>query len=103
MIAIYKRNTIVLTGILLSLLFSQSLLANDAGDLHRSSCIACHTKMTGGDGGLLYKRSDRIVNNKSELEQRVAYCARGANTNWSSTDIAAVANYLNEIVYKFPE
>ena len=76
--------------------------ASDAAELHRTNCLACHAKMTGGDGGVLYKRSDRIVNSKAELEQRVAHCAKGAHTNWSNTEMSAVADYLNELIYKFP-
>ena len=58
--------------------------------------------MTGGDGGLLYKRDDRIVKSKSELEQRVAHCARGAYTDWNDEEITAVTDYLNKLIYQFP-
>ena len=97
-----KCTAILPSGILLLAIASMPLQANDPAELHRSKCIACHAKMTGGDGGVLYKRDDRIVESKSELEQRVAYCSSGAHTDWSDEETAAVANYLNELIYQFP-
>ena len=96
-------NKIIILGGIASIVFShQTSGASDAHELHRTSCIACHAKMTGGDGGVLYKRTDRIVNNKIELAQRVAYCANGAHTNWNDAEVTAVTNYLNELIYQFP-
>ena len=97
-----KYAAILLSGTLLLAVTSMPLQASDPAELHRSQCIACHAKMTGGDGGVLYKREDRIVKSKFELEQRVAYCARGAHTDWNDEEIYAVTNYLNELIYQFP-
>lgn len=102
MIAKIKRETILLAGFIFALQYNQVLWADDVAELHRTNCLACHAKMTGGDGGVLYKRNDRIVNSKTELEQRVAHCAKGAHTNWIKAEISAVADYLNELIYKFP-
>ena len=97
-----KHIAIILIGICLLATDSQLLLANNAAELHQSNCIGCHARMTGGDGSVLYKRNDGIVNNKTELEQRVLHCANGASLNWSKSEITAVINYLNELVYQFP-
>ena len=102
MIDILNRKSILLTGILLLAVGGQTLWANDAAELHRTKCIACHVKMTGGDGGVLYKRDDGIVKNKLELKQRVAHCAHGAHTGWNDAEIAAVADYLDKLIYQFP-
>ena len=102
MIIKIKYIAFLIAGILLFTVGSLPLQANDPAELHRSQCVACHAKMTGGDGALLYKRDDRIVKTKSELEQRTAYCARGAHTGWNDEEVTAVANYLNELIYQFP-
>ena len=92
----------LVAGILYAIAINPLLWASDVAELHRSKCIACHAKMTGGDGGVLYKRNDSIVQNKSQLIQRVEYCAQGAHTNWNSEQVSAVAQYLNELIYQFP-
>ena len=102
MAVIIKNNSNLLAGIILLATSNQALWASEAAELHRSQCIACHAKMTGGDGGVLYKRNDSIIKNKSELKQRVIHCAYGAHTDWSDTEIMAVANYLNQLIYQFP-
>ena len=72
-------------------------------ELHRSHCVGCHARMTGGDGTLVYKRDDSIVHNKQELLQRVTYCSNGAHTDWSETEVISVTNFLNAVIYNFPE
>lgn len=91
--------------LLISLSYSPYLQADsdDAAELHRSHCIGCHSRMTGGDGSLIYKRDDRIVQNKQELRQRVTHCSEGAKTNWNDSEITAVTDFLNEVIYQFPE
>lgn len=70
-------------------------------ELHAASCVECHSKMTGGDGSVLYKRTDRIVTSKNALSERVKHCANGANTNWDLDQIKLVTEYLNTSYYKF--
>ncbi len=102
MIIKIKYFSILLTGTFFLAIGSLPVQASDPAELHRSQCISCHAKMTGGDGSLIYKRDDRIVTTKSELQQRVAYCAQGAHTDWNDNEITAVSNYLNELIYQFP-
>ena len=84
-----------------TLLISTTLVsANEGHELHKAQCIECHRKMTGGDGTILYKRDDKIVSSKSELEKRVTHCATGANTSWANPQIKAVTDYLNSNFYQ---
>lgn len=70
-------------------------------ELHAASCIECHSRMTGGDGSVLYKRIDRMVTSKDALSARVQHCTQGTNTNWSQDQIKLVTEYLNTSYYKF--
>lgn len=70
-------------------------------ELHADSCIECHSRMTGGDGSVLYKRTDRMVTSKDALSARVQHCAQGANTDWSQDQIKLVTEYLNSEYYNF--
>lgn len=87
--------------IILSTLLLPCTAIASGSDLHASSCIECHSKMTGGDGSVLYKRTDRIVTTKSSLAARVKHCAEGANTNWSQDQINTVTEYLDSNYYHF--
>ena len=75
--------------------------AEDGQALHQSECIECHSRMTGGDGHVIYTRDERIVKNVMELKARVAHCANGANTGWNQTQISLVTEYLNQQYYHF--
>ena len=65
-------------------------------------CVACHAKMTGGDGALLYQRKDRMVRSISELEKRVRFCQQSMKLDWNAVQQAEVVNYLNRLFYHFP-
>ncbi len=69
--------------------------------LHQSNCVECHSRMTGGDGTVIYKRDDRIARTYKELDSRVTHCAKGANTGWSKPEVDVVTQYLNEQYYQF--
>lgn len=75
--------------------------AIDAETLHDASCTDCHSRMTGGDGSLLYTREERLVHNQTELLARVNRCAVGAQSEWSDAEIKAVSHYLDEQFYLF--
>ena len=95
---------IVLFTLILLVCISYAYADSDSTvELHRSHCIGCHARMTGGDGTLVYKRDDSIVHSKKELRQRVTYCSKGAQTNWDETEIISVTNFLNAVIYNFPE
>ena len=78
-----------------------SVLAESGEALHQSACIECHSLMTGGDGSVLYKREDRIVQSMEALEKQVARCSSGANTDWNNTQLKSVIGYLNQEHYHF--
>ncbi len=75
--------------------------AEDGEALHLSQCIECHSRMTGGDGHVIYTRDKRIADNAVELKARVTHCANGANTGWNELQINAVTNYLNQQHYHY--
>lgn len=82
-------------------LISLTSHAQDGQALHQSECIECHSRMTGGDGHVIYSRDDRIVKNISELKARVAHCSNGSSTDWNENQIDTVVNYLNEKYYSY--
>lgn len=69
--------------------------------LHAANCISCHVNMTGGDGSVLYTRSDRRVNSLAQLEAQVRRCESNLELKWFDDDIADVVEYLNQTYYKF--
>lgn len=80
---------------------AHTIFASDGKSLHESHCVECHSRMTGGDGHVLYTRDDRIAKNMSELQARVVHCAQGSNTNWDESEINNVTRYLNEQYYHY--
>ena len=68
---------------------------------YRQHCIACHARMTGGDGALLYRRKDRLVNDYAALVERVAHCRQGTGAAWSKAQEDEVVRYLNRSFYRF--
>ena len=76
-------------------------LADEGQALHQSQCVECHSRMTGGEGTVIYKRDDRIAKNLDELKQRVTHCSKGSNTGWSDIEISAVTDYLNNQFYHY--
>lgn len=70
---------------------------------YRQDCIACHGRMTGGDGEPLYRRKDRLVGNYAALVERVAYCRKGTDAIWSKAQEEEVVRYLNRRFYRFEE
>lgn len=94
------KKAIQQASIIISLLFP--CIAMSSGDeLHASQCIECHSRMTGGDGSVLYKREDRIAASESSLAARVKHCSEGAKTNWSQDQIDSVTHYLNTTYYHY--
>lgn len=73
----------------------------DGEQLHQTSCIDCHSRMTGGDGTVLYEREERIVQSLPALSHQTERCAVGANTGWSNDQVQSVVEYLNQTYYHF--
>ncbi len=80
---------------------SPVISAADGKSLHNNNCIECHSRMTGGDGHVLYTRDDRIANTLGALHERVEYCSHGINSGWTESEINAVTQFLNEQYYHF--
>ncbi len=82
-------------------LVAGSATADTGEQLHQSACIECHSRMTGGDGTVLYDREERIVHSLAALKHQAARCSAGAATGWDSDQIKSVVEYLNQNHYHF--
>ena len=92
----------ILIIVLSNILLTSITLAQDHGQkLYQAKCIECHSRMTGGEGEVIYERKNSIVSSLAELNQRVTHCAEGANTGWSQEEIKSVTEYLNQQHYHF--
>jgi len=69
--------------------------------LHQDNCMACHARMTGGDGEVLYTRPDRRVSSLAGLEAQVRRCESNLQLKWFDEDIADVVHFLNQTYYRF--
>lgn len=89
--------------LLITLLIALTSIAMaDTGEqLHQSACIDCHSRMTGGDGTVLYEREERIVQSLAALQHQTARCSAGAATGWDDAQIQSVVDYLNQSHYHF--
>lgn len=76
---------------------------NDVAPAHyRKDCVACHARMTGGEGETLYRRKDRrLVNDYDALVKRVEYCREGSGAEWNRAQTGEVVEYLNRRFYRF--
>ena len=93
----------ILLFTLLALFTSSIAIADsEAGKtLHQENCISCHAAMTGGDGTVLYTRSDRRVNSSNALQKQIHRCQSSLGLNWSQQQLNDVHQYLNANFYKF--
>jgi len=62
--------------------------------LHEKNCTGCHSSE-------VYTREKRIVNNFTELKERIRQCELANDLTWFDEDIDAVVTYLNVTYYKF--
>ena len=103
-------NMRLLTALLLVLpvnAMAVALLPGDADNgkkLHDStSCLACHTQMTGGKPDMLYTRKDRKVTNLGALIKQVSGCNSMQKVGLDEDGVNDVVKYLNESFYKFSD
>ena len=75
--------------------------AFDAGSVHQQHCTACHARITGGDGHLLYRGTKGLVANTEELYVRVDHCRTGAGLDWMEPQVAAMRDFLDRRFYRF--
>ena len=62
--------------------------------LHEKNCTGCHSSE-------VYTREKRMVNNITELQERIRQCELANDLTWFDEDIDAVVAYLNATYYKF--
>ncbi len=93
--------TITLT--LIFLLTSLSVFADiEKGKaLHQENCVSCHSAMTGGDGSVLYTRTDRRVTSTDGLQKQIHRCQSSLELNWSTQQLEDVHQYLNANFYNY--
>jgi mono/diheme cytochrome c family protein len=64
--------------------------------LYQTHCTACHTKE-------MHWRDNRKAVNWPSLKAEVRRWQANASLQWSESDIALVATYLNDTVYRYPD
>lgn len=71
-------------------------LAETAGALlYSTHCAGCHTAQA-------HWRDRKLVTGWSSLDAQVRRWAGNLGLGWSDEDVAAVAEYLNNVYYRFP-
>ena len=75
--------------------------AFDSGSVHQEHCTACHARVTGGDGHLLYRGAEGIVADAEQLHARVDHCRKGAGLDWTEAQVGAMRDFLDERYYGF--
>lgn len=63
--------------------------------LYTTHCIACHTAE-------MHWRSNRRAHDWESLKTQVRLWQGNSGLRWSEADIAEVAGYLNDTVYRYP-
>lgn len=85
----------------LALIGTGSAQAFDVSSVHQEQCTACHARITGGDGHLLYRGTEGLVADAGQLLARVDHCREGAGLDWSEAQIKAMRDFLDERYYGF--
>jgi hypothetical protein len=62
--------------------------------LYENNCVSCHSSE-------VFTREKRMVNNFTELKERIRQCELANDLTWFDEDINAVVTYLNATYYKF--
>ena len=99
--------TIRLTLLSISVLLPIAVYALLPGDpqngypLHQLKCNGCHVALFGGDGVMLYTRSDRRVQTVEGLMGMVIFCNSQASTGLNEFELDDIVAYLNESFYRF--
>ena len=88
-------------------LMASALLPGDIENgkkLHdSSSCLSCHSQMTGGKPDMLYTRADRRVTSLGGLIKQVNGCNSMQKVGLDENSVNDVVKYLNESFYKFSD
>ena len=75
--------------------------AFEAESVHQKHCVACHARITGGDGTVLYRKQGGLVRDLDQLGRRVDHCRRGAGLDWPEAQVRAMRDYLDARHYGF--
>ncbi|MGB8518138.1 MAG: cytochrome c [Gallionella sp.] len=63
-------------------------------------CNRCHINMVGGDGSGIFTRTNRRVNNESQLIAQIGVCGGNVDKEFSAQEKLDLAAYLNRY-YQF--
>ncbi len=75
---------------------AQPLPVQSRGELlYSTHCISCHSKQ-------MHWRSDKQAYDWGSLKFQVRRWQGNAGLQWTEADIAEVARYLNETIYRYP-
>ena len=72
-----------------------------AESVHQTACVGCHSRITGGDGRVLYHRPDGRAHDYAQLLGRVDHCRRGAGLAAPPFSVEHMADFLNRRFYDF--
>lgn len=64
--------------------------------LYSDHCIECHTQQ-------MHWRDRRLAHDWDSLQGQVRHWQEVAHLQWSDEDVNAVARYLNDSIYHFPD
>jgi mono/diheme cytochrome c family protein len=64
--------------------------------LYNTHCIACHTKQ-------VHWREQRLARDWGTLKFQVRHFQEVAYLGWTEDDVDAVARFLNDTIYRFPD
>lgn len=86
----------VLALILAGPVQAQDTAATRGQLLYANHCVECHTMQ-------MHWRDQRLARDWGTLKVQVQRFQGIAGLNWSDEDVNAVAKYLNDTIYRFPE
>jgi mono/diheme cytochrome c family protein len=75
--------------------------AKAGATIHAKDCVACHARLSGGDGSALYTRPEHKVTTAAKLRSQVAFCNTQLSTHYFPEEEEHLAAYLNLRYYHF--
>ena len=91
------RSALFLAGLLLAFVDAGAQpAARSRGELlYSTHCIECHTAR-------MHWRANRLARDWDTLSAQVRRWQREIRLDWTEEDVDAVADYLNQTIYRFP-
>lgn len=92
------RSILILTSISGLLLNSTAFAADieNGKSLYEANCTRCH-------GSEVFQRSNRMVNTKEQLIERIKQCELSNELTWFEEEITDVSAYLAQEFYRFDD